>query len=83
MNSEEIDKEFSMNIAHTMFDNGYTLDQYMEIVCGNEYLHTDTIAYIRKHAELAMKIINTAKRKNERKAKEESEPEQCSQENKG
>lgn len=71
MNSEELDKDLALNIAYSIHNEGWDLEKYMQIVCGNEYLHTDTIAYIRRHAEEAMRIIRLTQRKNERKAKEE------------
>jgi hypothetical protein len=80
--NHEIDKDLVLSIATSIFENHWDLEIFMEIVCGNEYLHSDTIFFIRTHAELAMKLINATKRKNERKAKEDEQkntPEQKAQ----
>lgn len=73
--NEEYDPTLALAIAHTLYENRWTDDQYMDIIRGNDWIEPGTIQFILMHVTAARKMINTAARKNSKKLKEEDEEE--------
>lgn len=77
--NEEYDPTLALAIAHTLFENKWTDDEYMDIIRGNDWIEPATIQFILMHVVAARKMINTAARKNAKKIKENEEGQEKTQ----
>jgi hypothetical protein len=76
--NSKLNKELVHGICISLVETGWTKEQYLELVKGNDWILQSTVDDISAHLDQACKIIKLAKRLEEKQKKQKT-PDQYNQ----